>query len=34
MNIPTEAQEQKLLFDWAGYMIHRWPELAKEGGNE
>lgn len=28
MNIPTEAQEQKLLFDWAGYMIHRWPELA------
>lgn len=27
MNIPTEAQEQTTLFQWAALMIHRWPEL-------
>lgn len=27
MNVPTEAQEQTTLFQWAALMIHRWPEL-------
>ena len=27
MNIPTEAQEQTTLFQWAALMTHRWPEL-------
>lgn len=27
MNIPTEAQEQTTLFQWAALMVHRWPEL-------
>lgn len=25
--IPTEAQEQTTLFQWAALMTHRWPEL-------
>lgn len=28
MNIPTEAQEQTTLFEWAAYMTRKWPELA------
>ena len=27
MNIPTEAQEQTTLFQWAGMMAGKWPEL-------
>ena len=27
MIIPTEAQEQTTLFQWAALMTHRWPEL-------
>lgn len=27
MNIPTEAQEQTTLFQWAGKMAGKWPEL-------
>jgi hypothetical protein len=27
VNIPTEAQEQTTLFQWAALMAHRWPEL-------
>ena len=26
-NIPTEAQEQTTLFQWAGMMAGKWPEL-------
>ena len=26
--IPTEAQEQKALFEWAEWVKHRYPELA------
>lgn len=28
MPIPTEAQEQKALFEWAEWARHRYPELA------
>lgn len=31
MNIPTEAQEQTTLFQWAALMTHRWPELRLKG---
>lgn len=27
MNIPTEAQEQITLFQWAALMARKWPEL-------
>ena len=28
MNIPTEAQEQSMLFSWAAMAAGKWPELA------
>lgn len=27
MNVPTEAQEQTTLFEWAEFMSRKWPEL-------
>lgn len=27
IRIPTEADEQKTLINWADVMVHRWPEL-------